>query len=387
MELSWVWGYYLIYVFFAFLFYVFIKRKVYLAGKPAGLFYGAIALGMIAPFIVFLFGFVIGFLVLTAGALILSFFFQIYKEKEQHDSLIEESVSEHHSVKETDETPLMVESIFQDEDRAEDRAKEKGGENDLATVEKKEEREMNNMRNMEETGKEEAHSFQVANEDNPLYHFAENETEMADSEPTGLEDARPDASREEELYYSVLREAAEEESEQQQQNDFLLELPLEETNKEETASDALEVSERNEEHDGEEGDCQLADDVLAVFSAEHVEQKAQEMEEVERHFLAAHTELAEGKHENALQSLKKALAYKIPFAARLMIMEDYIKVLHEMGLYGQSIQELQSLLLELEKAELEEEQRSKYEADIMQQIHYFETKLRSLETEENKYQF
>jgi hypothetical protein len=400
---SGIWGYYLIYFLLTFLFYILIRKKIHFSRTTALLLCGAIVLGMVAPFAISLFGRILGFLFLTGGAMALSFLFIAYKAKQQQDLLEEEQENMMYPEEEVRETaslpsaqehemaPLVFSKESEEESDQEqvdrllarllseqtDSRQEEVSVSAIVGIET-EDREMeeaktdDSLLSLEDIFKDEdeqkeeiedGHKEEIK-EEVPVYHFtgeAEEKERLAEEEVTT-------ASMEEEIYYSNLQEIVEEESEQEKQDDFILEISLEDVEKnepEETVIDAAEASDIDG-NEGSEWEFELEEDTPKTSMVE-------DMAKVQQHFLAANAALADKNYEDALFSLKQALDYRMPFAAMLMITEDYIKVLREMGLYKHSIQALQNLLACLETTELDEKQRSRYTLDIINQIRYIET--------------
>jgi hypothetical protein len=98
----------------------------------------------------------------------------------------------------------------------------------------------------------------------------------------------------------------------------------------------------------------------------------EEMKKVQECFAAASAAIENQNYEDALIGLKEALSYSIPFPARLMIAEEYVNVLKEMGLYKHSLEELNKLLSYLDITSEKDEQYERFRIEIVRHIKYIE---------------
>ncbi|MED0671968.1 hypothetical protein P4S95_17455 [Aneurinibacillus aneurinilyticus] len=102
---------------------------------------------------------------------------------------------------------------------------------------------------------------------------------------------------------------------------------------------------------------------------------------VQEYFLKASSALEKSNYEEALINLQQALDYKVPFEARAMLVEDYLFLLKEMGLYKRGISELEKLRSYIVEIMPEGERRAKAIEDVSKQICYIQIVTEMLEQE------
>ncbi|GED13302.1 hypothetical protein TS65_22060 [Aneurinibacillus migulanus] len=102
---------------------------------------------------------------------------------------------------------------------------------------------------------------------------------------------------------------------------------------------------------------------------------------VQEYFLKASSALEKNNYEEALINLQQALEYKVPFEARAMLVEDYLFLLKEMGLYKRGISELENLRSYIIEIMPKGERRAKAIEDVSKQICYIQIVTEMLEQE------
>jgi hypothetical protein len=101
-----------------------------------------------------------------------------------------------------------------------------------------------------------------------------------------------------------------------------------------------------------------------------------DLHRVQEHYGIASESLRKGDYYTAYRELRSALSYHPPVTAKTMIVHDLVRVLKEMGLYKESIQELQNLLAELPAS------ANKKQAEVQRHIQYMEAVVRILGIEQ-----
>lgn len=92
-------------------------------------------------------------------------------------------------------------------------------------------------------------------------------------------------------------------------------------------------------------------------------------------YMLAEENLKKHDYAAALTQLKTALSYNPPVTAKIMIVKDYVRILQEMGLYKQSIKQLEELLLSLPVS------AHKMDMEIRYSINYMEIVMQLLENQ------
>jgi tetratricopeptide (TPR) repeat protein len=143
------------------------------------------------------------------------------------------------------------------------------------------------------------------------------------------------------------------------------ELTADETEKGEVAEEKVEEEESEEATD----DGTVIPPSSLTFSPE-------DMQQVQALYGNAAESLRAGDYFSAYRALKEALAFHPPVTAKTMIVQDLVRVLKEMGLYEESIRELQALLDELPSS------ASKKQAELRNQINVLQAVIQWLNVEQ-----
>ncbi|MBN6186530.1 hypothetical protein JQN58_05950 [Aneurinibacillus sp. BA2021] len=218
-------------------------------------------------------------------------------------------------------------------------------------------------------------------EDQSVYSTTDEEIFPLEDEARELSDT---AEKDTELYHSNLEDVIEEEmgdhlrpvaEETHESNDFILEESKEENESTESYKEDAFLSDVKMDAEADVQEEQLLTEEEEELS-EELEMIAktlerEEIEKVQAYVVAASTAIESGNYEEAMMRCREALSYPIPFPARLMITEEYVHVLNEMGLYRHSIDELTKLLPYMDG--MSEADKERYKTKIIRQIKYIES--------------